>query len=176
MMGMVFTAFMDMMDEGFGMTVAEEVLARCPLRSGGAYTAVGTYDREELTLLLEALHQVTGRPAPDLLRAFGGFLFRRLRASHPWVLEEADTLFLMLEQVDERIRQEVEKLYERAEPPAIRTRRLEDGRLEVSYRGGLADMAEGLILACAEHYGQPIRLQRSVDGDRALFLLALEGS
>ena len=60
MKGVVFTEFVEFAEEEFGLGVADDMISRCTLPSGGAYTAIGTYDHRELVQMAEAKHK---RPA-----------------------------------------------------------------------------------------------------------------
>ena len=55
MKGIIFTEFFDLVEKTFGFDVAERLLDECDLPSGGAYTAVGTYDHSEILTLVGSL-------------------------------------------------------------------------------------------------------------------------
>ncbi len=48
MKGIVFTELIDMVEATFGEDMMDDVFDDCDLESGGAYTAVGTYDQSGL--------------------------------------------------------------------------------------------------------------------------------
>ena len=48
MKGMIFTEFLDMVEERFGLAVADRIIEAGGSSTGGAYTAVGTYDHREM--------------------------------------------------------------------------------------------------------------------------------
>lgn len=64
--------------------------------------------------------------------------------------------------IESYIHGELRKLYPDAEFPSFECRVTGSGRLEMVYRSrrGLADLAEGLILGCASHFGETVELQR----------------
>ena len=49
MLGVVFTEFVEMVEDSFGEEVADEMLEMSKLASGGVYTAVGTYSYQEIS-------------------------------------------------------------------------------------------------------------------------------
>ncbi len=74
MKGIVFREFIDMVEASFGDEMVDTIIEACDLESGGAYTAVGTYDHTELVQMVVALSGETGAPVPALVEAFGTYL------------------------------------------------------------------------------------------------------
>ena len=162
MKGVVFTEFLDMVDDRFGMETTERIVGRADLPSGGAYTSVGTYDHSEIVSLVVELGHETGIGVRDLVTSFGRHLLTRFRDMYPHFFDERPDLFSFLEHVDVYIHEEVRKLYPNAALPEIGTRRLTDGSLELSYRSNrhMGDLCEGLIAGAIAHYGDGYRLER----------------
>ncbi len=52
MKGIVFSEFIDMVDEKFSMEMSERLIDEVKPPSGGAYTTVGTYDAQEMVDLV----------------------------------------------------------------------------------------------------------------------------
>ena len=69
MKGIVFCEFVEMMEAEFSAEMADEIISSTELESGGAYTAVGTYDHNEMLALVTQLSEKTGAPVPDLVEA-----------------------------------------------------------------------------------------------------------
>lgn len=167
MKGVVFTEFLEMMDERFGPEVTERVIEACALAGGGAYTAVGTYDHRELMALVSALGREVGLGVPDLMKAYGRHLFGRFVRLYPPFFQGVSSAFQFLEQVDSHIHVEVRKLYPEAELPSFRASRLDDRHLDLDYRSArpFGDFAEGLILGCGDHFGENLSIAREpLDG------------
>ncbi|MFK7794974.1 MAG: heme NO-binding domain-containing protein [Gammaproteobacteria bacterium] len=57
MKGVVFTKFFDMVEDRFGYQVVDNIINNSNVKSGGAYTSVGTYDHLELLSLVGSLHK-----------------------------------------------------------------------------------------------------------------------
>lgn len=162
MKGVVFTELLEMVEQQFSLAVVDEIIHRADLPSGGVYTAVGTYPAAEIVKLVGALSQVTGVPVPDLVRAFGKYLLGRFAVGHPAFFAGAKGTFALLQSVENHIHVEVKKLYPDAELPSFDCEATSDGRLVMTYRSerGLADLAHGLMVGCAEHYGEQIDIAR----------------
>lgn len=179
MKGIVFREFLDMVESKFGMEVVDRIIEEADLPSGGAYTSVATYDHNEILQLVGQLHRATGVPAPDLVRAFGHHLFGRFHSLYPTFFQGTDSAFTFLERVEAIIHTEVRKLYPDAELPVFECSRPAPERLAMLYRSQrpFADLAEGLIRGCVDHFGEAIEVRRedlapgSDGANRALFEL-----
>ena len=71
MKGIVFREFMEMVESTFGDEMAEKMVEENDLESNGIYTAVGTYDHQELVAMAITLSKETGLPVDALVEAFG---------------------------------------------------------------------------------------------------------
>jgi hypothetical protein len=162
MKGIVFTEFLELIEERFGIEIAEEIIASADLPNDGAYTAVGTYDHADLLRLVSRLSVTTGIDASTLIKTFGEHLFRRLAAAYPAVVEGMEGSFDLLPRVHDVIHVEVKKLYPAAELPEFQCEPLDGDGLLMHYRSprGFADLAEGLIRGCASYFGESMELER----------------
>ncbi|MFQ5863999.1 MAG: heme NO-binding domain-containing protein [bacterium] len=162
MKGIVFTEFFEMVEDTFGPETADTIIEASDLPSGGAYTAVGTYNYNEMVQLVVQLSKATGISVSDLLRTFGKHLFGRFFVGYPHFFNGVATAFSFLESIEEIIHSEVRKLYPDAELPTFEFDTSEQGRLSMIYSSerGLADLAEGLILGCIDHFGERIELRK----------------
>ncbi|MHC5537349.1 heme NO-binding domain-containing protein [Singulisphaera rosea] len=178
MKGIVFREFLEMVEEVFGMDVTDRIIEESGLPSGGAYTSVATYDHHEILTLVGKLHEQTQIPVADLVRAFGRHLFQRFVTLYPAFFVDVPSAFAFLERIDGIIHVEVRKLYPDAELPGFECEPLDPDRLVMTYRSQrpFAELAEGLIQGCVEHYKEAITIERedlegSPDETRARFLL-----
>jgi hypothetical protein len=162
MKGVVFTEFLEMTEARFSLAVVDRVLTEVAPASRGQYTSVGTYPHEELVALLAELSTQTGIATPVLLKEFGAHLLKRFVQSHPAFFEAAPNAFALLASVEGYIHVEVRKLYPDAELPSLTFTQIDSERVQLDYRSPrrLADLAEGLIVACAEHYGETFAVTR----------------
>lgn len=162
MKGIVFTELTEMLDKKFSMEFTEEILAEAELPSGGSYTSVGTYDHREMIELVATLSRKTGLAGAELQKMFGRHLFDSFLAAHAPYFQVCSSAREMLASVNDVVHVEVRKLHADAELPEFTHRTLPDGTFELEYRSKrpFADLAEGLIAGCIEHYGDPVRLTR----------------
>ena len=162
MKGVVFTEFMDMVEEAFGLEMADRIIAAAGLATDGAYSAVGTYDYKEMVRLVQCLSAETGTPIPDLLRTYGEHLFGRFSQKYPVFFQKPRSCFEFLDSIESTIHVEVRKLYPDAELPHFRCDMDGDKRMTMLYESSrpFADLAHGLITGCARHYGEDIHIER----------------
>lgn len=162
MKGIVFSEFVEMVEDAFSPEIADRIIEGSELPSGGAYTSVGTYDHQEILTLVGKLSELTNTPAPDLVKAFGTHLAGRFSSLYPTFFEGVADTFGFLETIEDHVHKEVRKLYPDAELPTFETSRRGDRSLQMIYRSRrpFADLAEGLILGCAGHFGDKILIRR----------------
>jgi Haem-NO-binding len=163
MKGMIFTEFLDMVEDRFGLEVADRIIEASNSASGGAYTAVGTYDHQEMVRMVGALANETGTPASDLIRALGEHLFNYFVRNYPQLFAGLHSTFEFMANLDGYIHVEVRKLYADAELPRFEITGGDAARsMELTYRSSraFADLAEGLMVGCAAHFGEKLAIRR----------------
>jgi len=162
MKGIVFTEFIEMVEQKFSTSVANRLLDESDLSSGGAYTAVGTYDHQELVCMVVKLSEISGLPIPVLIKAFGIYLFGRFYALYPAFFEGVTSALDFLTGIEDIIHAEVLKLYPDAELPHFETVCPDSNTVIMTYHSErhFGDLAEGLIEACIKYYGNPLNLIR----------------
>lgn len=162
MKGMVFTEFIEFVEERFGLSTADDMIAGCDLPSGGAYTAVGTYDHRELVQMVGRLSGLSGKPGSELLRGFGSHLLKRFVVGFPAFFLDQTSVFGFLTRIDDTIHVEVRKLYPDAELPAFSYERPTPDQLVMIYQShrAMADLAEGLIEGAIAYFGENVRVHR----------------
>lgn len=176
MKGIVFTEFLEMVEEKFGYEVVDQIIEESKLPSGGAYTSVGTYSHAEMVQLLTGLSQKTNKDVPSLLKAFALYFFDTLEKNYPQFLERANGAFDFLESIENYIHVEVKKLYPDAELPTFETKMVADNSLEMIYTSerAMADFAEGLMERAIAYYGEKVTIARKKlreDGKRVQFIV-----
>jgi hypothetical protein len=164
MKGIVFTEFLEMVEEIHSFEMVDAIIAEAAPPSGGAYTAVGTYPAQEMGALVGALSHHSGLPAPELLRGFGAHIFSRFVVLYPDFFTGVSDTFCFLESIEEVIHTEVLKLYPDAELPSVLAERSAEDALQVTYHSPrcMADFAEGLIEGAAAHFGESLEIRRSL--------------
>ena len=162
MKGVVFTEFLEMVEERFSDEMADRIIEDSDLSSQGAYTSLGTYDHQELIQLVVNLSGQTGISVPELVQAFGEHLFQRFVQSFPQFFENTHHTFDFLKNLEGYIHMEVRKLYPDAELPQFTYDIPKPDTLVMNYRSSrpFGDLAEGLIRGCIEHFGNRIEMVR----------------
>jgi hypothetical protein len=162
MKGVLFTEFLEMVEERYSLAMVDRLLVGVELTTGGSYTAVGNYPAEEMHHLVEELSCATSRPVDELLREFGRYLMFNFVAGFPQYLGTSSSALEFLHHTEHYHLVEVRKLYPDSEMPSFACDASVPGRLVMEYRSprGLADLAEGLILGCSEYFGERLRVER----------------
>jgi hypothetical protein len=180
MKGLIFTEFLDMVEQRYSAEVVEQMIAAAQLPSGGAYTSVGNYDHGEIWSMVCELSKVCDTPVPDLFKAYGEYLFARLASSYAQHLQGMNSAFDLLQSLDSVIHGEVHRLYSDAELPRFDVVERVANRMVLVYssKRHLADLAEGLMRGCVRHFNQTAVITREQlsadDGTRVRFTLALQ--
>ena len=177
MKGMVFTEFLEMVEEKFGYEVLDRVTSLPSLSQHGAYTSVGNYPHGEMISMIDELHSAVGIPQQQLIFAFAEWLFNTFRRDYPAFFENMHSSFDFLYGIETVIHSEVRRLYPDARLPSFECQRDGDTQLVLEYSSWrpLADLAEGLIRAASQHFGEQILVKRepgpSGDSRSARFIL-----
>lgn len=179
MKGVVFTEFLDFVAKRYGDDAVDDIIDASVLPSGGAYTAVGTYNHTEMVTLCTALAEHTGEPAADLVRSFGTHLSATFVHGYPAFFARSGNFFDFLESIEAHIHVEVRKLYPDAELPTFKVEQRTPTRLVMEYRSPrrMSALAEGLILGTARKFGVEARVQTTPiegsDGEAMRFVVDL---
>jgi len=162
MKGIVFTEFLEMVEDTFSPEIADKIIEASKLPSDGAYTAVGTYHHSELVTLVGNLSEETDIDIPLLIRTFGEYLFGRFVALYPTFFEENYSTFGFLQLIENHVHIEVKKLYPDAELPTFDTTLINDKKLEMIYHSKrpFAPLAHGLMLGCIDYYKETVEIEQ----------------
>ncbi len=175
MKGVVFTEFLKMVEEAHGLDMVDTIIEKSDLPSGGAYTAVGTYDHTEAVALVSSLSTETGASVGGLLKAFGEYLFNTLAGAYPQFVEGSANELDFLEKVESYIHVEVRKLYPDAELPSFECSRPNSpDELHMVYQSSrhFEDLCEGLIIGSLKHFKSSATIQRTkLENGRELFII-----
>jgi hypothetical protein len=177
MKGIVFTEFLEMVEEKFSPEMADRMIIESGLESGGAYTAVGTYSHEEMLAMVTRLSDMTSVPVTDLVTAFGEYLLVRFTRLYPNFFEGIENTFDFLESIENHVHVEVRKLYPDAELPNFTVERPDSETLIMTYHSKrpFAPLALGLINGTARYFEEDIHVEMSDlsdgKGSHARFIL-----
>lgn len=165
MKGVVFTEFMDMVEEVFSDDILDTIIRKANLPNNGAYTTVGTYDHEEIVNLVVALSEETSTEVAVLLEAFGQHLLGQFVKGYPQFFQQASDAFDFLANIDSYIHVEVLKLYPDAELPKFYHQKHSDTHLTMYYLSSrhFEDLAIGLIRGTLNHFDTQGNISKTED-------------
>jgi hypothetical protein len=148
-------------------------IRRRPRLPSGRLHVGGNHDHAEMWSLLVDVQDQRTRFRPARLAALHG----PLRSCFPALFEAPKCSFDFLEGLDAIIHREVRKLYADAELPRFAVLERKHNSMVLLYESPrhFADLAEGLISACARHYGERLSIAREnlapETGSRVRFVL-----
>jgi predicted hydrocarbon binding protein len=160
MKGIIFTTFNDMIEQQLGIEVWESILDSVQPESRGIYTSVEDFPDTELFSMITELSSRTGKPATELVAAFGQYLFHILSFKHSVFVENEPNFLEFIKIIETVIHKEVKKLYPNPHLPSLDWKQLNDKSLLLFYRSPrkLCHLADGLINGAAEHYQVKIKV------------------
>ena len=167
MKGIVFTEFLEMVEDVFSPELADRIITESNLESGGVYTAVGTYPHEDIVAMVTRLAEITGADGEALIKAFGAHLFGRFVALYPGFFSGVSGTFEFLGSIEDHVHKEVHKLYPDAELPTFHCSYPDANRMIMRYESTrpFASLAEGLIEGAIHHWQEPIDVHRDYASD-----------
>lgn len=155
MKGVVFTEFIEFVENSFGFDAVDTMIEDSGLN--GVYTQAGNYPFEEMLALIVALSKIQKVEVNELLEKYGEHLFDRLAGLYQNI-NKFSSAFDIIAHVDNIIHPEVHKLYPDAELPSFRLITQEPNKLTLEYMSNksLHYLAKGLILGVAKYYKEDL--------------------
>ncbi|MDN3698254.1 MULTISPECIES: heme NO-binding domain-containing protein [Vibrio] len=158
MKGIIFTEFLELVEDKFGLDTLDQVLQLSA--DEGVYTSVGSYNHKDLVTLIINLSKITGVSAEELQRVFGQSVFTDLLNTLPpeASLLQCNTTFQFIHHVEDYIHVEVKKLYPDAQPPQFNFISETSSEMVMDYRSArcMSHVCLGLIEGCAAHFSETI--------------------
>jgi len=154
MKGIVFTEFLEMVEEEFGLEVVDDIILKSNLPSNAIYTSIGTYDFFEMQNLIGNLSNATGISPNDLIYAYGRYFFNVLIKNHQNIFDYYNSPLEMLASIQSHIHIEVKKIYPDAELPSFEIITHKTNYLEMDYfsERSMYMFAKALMEKTFEHY------------------------
>lgn len=158
MKGVVFTQFLEMVEDKFGFDASDEMIEKSGVN--GVYTQAGNYPPSELFDMVKALSQITGVSVEDLVFTYGEHLFEVLIKIYPEPIKAYNSSFEFISHVEQVVHPEVKKLYPDSDLPSFELVSKDENCLKIIYKSTkpLMDFAKGLMVGCAKHYGENIEV------------------
>lgn len=154
MKGIVFTEFLDLVEDKFGLEMVDTIISQSSLESEGIYTSVGTYKFSEMLQLLKNLSTNTGISTDDLLMVYAEHFFSVLEDSYPGLLATYNNPIDLLASIENHIHVEVKKIYPDAELPTFIVVEKTENSLIMIYKSSRAmhHFGLGLMNKTFEHF------------------------
>lgn len=146
MKGIVFTEFLELVEDKFGLEMVDTIISNSNLESNGVYTSVGTYSFSEMLQLLKHLSANTGMSIDNLLLVYAEHFFSVLEDSYPGLLATYKDPIEMLSSIEDHIHVEVRKIYPDAELPTFNVEEKTENSLIMVYKSSRAMHHFGLGL------------------------------
>jgi len=176
MKGIVFTEFLDLVEDKFGLEMVDRIITASTLDSEGIYTAVGTYSFSEMLQLLGHLSENTGISIDNLLLVYAEHFFSVIKKSYPGLLETYKDPIEMISSIENHIHVEVRKIYPDAELPTFEVVDKTENSLIIIYKSSRAmhHFGLGLMNKTFEHFNSKavIDLEKiKEDGTEVRFII-----
>jgi len=138
MKGIVFTEFLELVEDKFGLEMVDNIIESSDLESNGVYTSVGTYSFSEMLQLLQHLSKNTGLTIDNLLLVYAEHFFSVLEDSYPGLLATYNDPIEMISSIENHIHVEVRKIYPDAELPTFEVVEKTENSLIMIYKSSRA--------------------------------------
>ena len=176
MKGIVFTEFLDLVEEKFGLEMVDHIITKSELESQGIYTSIGTYSFSEMLQLLTHLSAKTDLSIDQLLLTYGEHFFGVIEVSYPGLLATYKDPIDMISSIENHIHVEVKKIYPDAELPTFTVIERTKDKLILDYTSSRAmhHFGLGLMNKTFEHFDSKatIVLEKiKEDGTEVRFLI-----
>lgn len=156
MKGVVFTQFLEMVEDKFGFDVSDQMIETSGV--SGIYTQAGNYPFSDMYDMVKALSDITQISVSDLIFTYGEYLFSVLITIYPEPIKKYSTTFDFIANVENVVHPEVKKLYPDSDLPTFELVSKDDIQMTIIYKSSkpLMDFAKGLMMGCARHYNENI--------------------
>ncbi len=176
MKGIIFTEFLDLVEDKFGLDMVDKIIEQSKLESEGVYTAIGTYRFSEMLQLLQNLSTNTTISIDDLLLTYAEHFFSVIESSYPGLLATYKDPIEMLASIENHIHVEVRKIYPDAELPTFVVEEKTENPLTMIYKSSRAmhHFGLGLMNKTFEHFNSTaqITLEKiKEDGTEVKFII-----
>lgn len=164
MKGVVFTEFVEFVENKFGFDVVDEMIANSNTSTNGIFTQAGNYPFSDMLCMVQALSGITNIPLGGLVEAYGRHLFHILVVIYPEPIKHHKTTFDFIKSVEKAVHPEVKKLYPDTELPSFELLEETTNILKIRYHSSkpLMDFAKGLMLGCADFYNENLEVAYEV--------------
>jgi hypothetical protein len=131
--------------------------------AGKVYLPNQTYDDRELIALVAAASRHTGKPAAELVEAFGTFIVPGLVRAYGAHINPGWKTLDLLENTEETIHRVVRTSQPGATPPRLTARRSGRSEVTIEYASQrkLCSLATGIVRGIADHYQEKVEISQT---------------
>ena len=159
MHGIIFLELQKFARQQAGAQAWETLLseAKLPVKS---YSAVRSYDDQEILSLVGAASRILNLPATAILEAFGEFIAPALIRLYGRLLQPGWKTLDVIENTEKLIHTAVRVGNPGAKPPVLDCIRTTEDELQIMYSSErqLCCLAKGIVKGLARHFGETITL------------------
>ena len=158
MKGVVFTQFLEMVEDKFGFDINDEMIEKSGVN--GIYTQAGNYPVSELLAMVTSLSELTKISVNDLVFTYGVHLFSILTNIYKEPIKRYNNTFEFIANVDNVVHPEVKKLYPDSDLPEFELVSIDDNEIKIVYKSNkpLMDLAKGLMTGCSQYFNENIEI------------------
>jgi hypothetical protein len=176
MKGIVFTEFLDLVEDKFGIEMVDGIISNSKLASEGVYTSIGTYSFSEMLQLLQNLSIKSGISIDNLLLIYGEHFFSVVERSYPGLLDTYKDPIEMISSIENHIHVEVRKIYPDAELPTFIVEEKKENSLIMVYKSSrsMHHFGLGLMNKTFEHFNSSAEIileKIKEDGTEVRFII-----
>jgi predicted hydrocarbon binding protein len=144
---------------GFGADAWPALLKKAGLGSR-IYTAAQAFPDDDITRLVGAAVEMTGKPAEEILEAFGAFLVPVILTRFGSLVRASWRTLDVIEHTEETIHRVIRLREPSAAPPRLRVERTRPDQAILRYDSPrrLCAVARGIMRGVARHFDEPIAL------------------
>ena len=166
MKGILFTEFLELVENEFGLGIVQRIIDECQLETDGVYTSIGTYSHKDMFKMVGKLSEIKEIPVPELLTIYGEYFFTTLSKDYPRFMEQSN-LFPFLDSIEKYIHPEVLKLYPGAELPTFSSEMKNENEMLLNYMSSrkMSDVAIGLIKGASKYFKEDVEIFKVSEED-----------
>lgn len=160
MKGIIFTEFLELVEEKFGLEMVDKIINQSDLKSEGIYTSVGTYEFSEMLQLISHLSKNTDISVDDLLLVYAEHLFAALVKTHPNLVSHYQSPMDLIASIENHIHVEVKKIYPDAQLPTFTLEERTETKMVMVYKSdrALYMLGKGLMLETFKLFKVPVQI------------------
>lgn len=157
---MIFTEFLELVEEKFGLAMVDQIINASELMSGGAYTSIGTYEFSEMLQLVTHLSNNTNIAVDDLLLVYSEHLFKALVNMHPDLVSHYKDPMDLVASIENHIHVEVLKIYPDAQLPTFEIIARHENSMILDYKSdkALYMLGKGLMIETFKLFKVPVKI------------------